>query len=296
MIGGVHMVQEPMQRAERGNKNPFCEILTSISDLELMLLGCEPDLTNLPCATFDESLFANSSEVYMVYNDPTQTKTSNFPASLENYFSHWTPEIDSLLSTSFEDAKENGIRICILLIILTILFLAGMQIESVDDYLLKENVDSTPETDKEFALENHRAALKKHRAKKKMNETKLSDELDKANSDIQQLGLGIMSTEEHGKLIEELLNKSNTLSWMSIPACFERELKTINEKLDDISRTVIVPWEGKKTQKYHYENRKRKAAARVEELKAKKRKIIILKKKLEHIKTSVDNLKRQFAN
>ena len=81
MIGGVHMVQEPMQRDEKGNKNPFFEILTSISDLGLMLLGCEPDLTNLPCATFDESLFANSSEPYLVYNNPTETNTSNFLAS-----------------------------------------------------------------------------------------------------------------------------------------------------------------------------------------------------------------------
>ena len=274
-----------------------------------MLLGFEPDLTNLPCATFDESLFANSSEPYLVYNNPTETNTSNFLASqlpivsasengqsLENYFSDWTPEIDSLLLASYEVSSDKSISSCILFIRLKFLFLAGMQIESVDDYLLKENVDSTPETDKEFALENHRAALKKHRAKKKMKETKLSDELDKADSDIQHLELGIMSTEEHGKLIEELLNKSNNLSWMSSPACFERELKTINEKLDDISRTEIVPWEGKKTQKYHYEKRKRKAAARVEELKAKKRKIIILKKKLEHIKTTVDNLKRQLSN
>ena len=166
----------------------------------------------------------------------------------------------------------------------------------MDDYLLNENGYSTPETDKEIALENHRAALKKHRAKKKLTETTLSDDLDKANSDIQHLELSIMSAEEHIRLLEELQYKNSDHSRMSSPACFESEVKTINEKLDDIRRTEIVPWEGKKTQKYHYEKRKRKAAARVEELKAKKRKIIILQKKLKHLKTTLNNLKGFFSN
>ena len=57
-----------------------------------------------------------------------------------------------------------------------------------------------------------------------------------------------------------------------------KQNKKINEKLDDIRKTEIVLWEGKKTQKYHYKNRKRKTAARFRELTTKKRKIIILKK------------------
>ena len=56
------------------------------------------------------------------------------------------------------------------------------------------------------------------------------------------------------------------------------ENKKINEKLDDIRKTEIVLWEGKKEQIYHYKNRKRKTAARFTELTMKKRKIIILKK------------------
>merc|ERR1719318_25206 len=98
------MVKEFMQRDD--------------GDLGGIPLLSEEDLTNLPNATFDESLFEN----YMVFNESTQTKTSNSPApqlpntsalengqSLENYFSNWTPEIDSPLPASFENASGNAV-------------------------------------------------------------------------------------------------------------------------------------------------------------------------------------------